>query len=74
MLVVKPFWLEKKFWSEKNIGQKKILVEKNFGRKIFLLGGGGDPNFFLHISSSWVKIRLDAENHLPGMFLLVGLK
>ena len=31
------------------------------------LGGAGDPNFFLHISSSWVKIRLHTENHLPGL-------
>ena len=30
-------------------------------------GGSGDPNFFLHISSSWVKIRLHAENHLPRL-------
>ena len=27
--------------------------------------GGGDPYFFLHISSSWVKTRLDTENQLP---------
>ena len=26
-----------------------------------------DPNFFLHISSSWVKIRLPTENQLPRM-------
>ncbi len=30
-------------------------------------GGSGDPYFFLHISSSWVKIRLHTENHLPGL-------
>ena len=28
-------------------------------------GGVGDPYFFLHISSSWVKTRLDTENQLP---------
>ena len=27
-------------------------------------GGLGDPYFFLHISSSWVKIRLHTENEL----------
>ena len=30
-------------------------------------GGEGDPNFVKHISSSWVKIRLDAENQLPKL-------
>ena len=29
--------------------------------------GAGDPNF-LHISSSWVKMRLQNENHLPKFF------
>ena len=29
--------------------------------------GSGDPNFVLHISSSWVKIRLYAENQLPRL-------
>ena len=32
------------------------------------MGGGGrlgDPYFFLHISSSRVKIRLNTENKLP---------
>ena len=24
-----------------------------------------DPNLFLHICSSWVKIRLHAENYIP---------
>ena len=33
-----------------------------------MVGGGlGDPYFFLHISSSWVKIRLHTENQLPGL-------
>ena len=33
-----------------------------------VVGGGlGDPYFFLHISSSWVKIRLHTENQLPGL-------
>ena len=42
--------------------------------------GGGDPYFFLYISSSWVKIRLHTENHLPGLpgsalkVCLVGLR
>ena len=30
-------------------------------------GGLGDPYFFLHISSSWVKIRLHTENQLTGL-------
>ena len=30
-------------------------------------GGSGDPNFFLHISSSLVKIRLYTENQLPRL-------
>ena len=30
-------------------------------------GGAGDPNFCLHISSSWVKIRLYTENQLPRL-------
>ena len=35
---------------------------------LFFLGGGlGDPYFFLHISSSWVKIRLHTENQLPKL-------
>ena len=29
--------------------------------------GVGDPNFFLHISSSWVKIRLDTKNQLSSL-------
>ena len=36
-------------------------------------GGGvsGDPNFFLQISSSWVKLRLPSKNTFLGS--LVGL-
>ena len=30
-------------------------------------GGLGDPYFFLHISSSWVKIRLHTENQPPRL-------
>ena len=30
-------------------------------------GGLGDPYFFLHISFSWVKIRLHTENQLPTL-------
>ena len=29
--------------------------------------GSVDPYYFLHISSSWVKIRLHTENQLPGL-------
>ena len=33
-----------------------------------MVGGGlGDPYFFLHISFSWVKIRLHTENQLPTL-------
>ena len=28
-------------------------------------GGEGNPNFFLHISFSWVEIRLHTEFQLP---------
>ena len=31
------------------------------------VGGSADPNFFLHSSSSWVKLRLPSENHPPGL-------
>ena len=31
------------------------------------VGRLGDPNFFLHISSSWVKLRIPSKNHLPGL-------
>ena len=37
-------------------------------------GGSGDPNFFLHISSTKVNIRLHTKNHrpmLPGSALKV---
>ena len=51
-------WVKNILWSTKNFGLKKI---------------SGDPNF-LHISSSWVKIRLHAENYLPRIFLLVNVK
>ena len=30
-------------------------------------GGEGDPLCFIQISSSWVKIRLHTENHLPKL-------
>ena len=33
VLCWKNFWIEKKFGSEKNLGQKKIWVGKNLGRK-----------------------------------------
>ena len=46
--------------GQKNVGQKKsgskkIWVKKNLGQI-----------FFVHESSSWVKIGLHAENQLPG--------
>ena len=35
---------------------------------LFFSGGGsGDPYFFLHNSSSWVKIRLHTKNQLPRL-------
>ena len=37
---------------------------------LFFLGGGGgsgDPNFFLQISFSWVKLSFHVEFHPPGM-------
>ena len=36
---------------------------------VFIFGGGGlgDPNFFLHISSSRVKIRFHTKNPHPGL-------
>ena len=37
-----------------------MWVKKNVGQKKF------GSNFFLHESSSWVKIGLHAENQLPG--------
>ena len=37
-----------------------MWVKKNLGKKNFWV------NFFLHESSSWVKIGLHAENQLPG--------
>ena len=40
---------------KKNFGSKKDLGQKRFGL-----------NFFLHESSSWVKIGLHAKNQLPG--------
>ena len=30
-------------------------------------GGSGDPNFFLRISFSWVKLSFHVEFHPPGM-------
>ena len=32
---------------------------------LFRLGGGGTPNFVLHISFSWVEIRLHVKFQLP---------
>ena len=42
-------------------------------------GGGGNPDFFLHISFSWVEIRLHTEFQLPmllrsGSFMVVDKK
>jgi hypothetical protein len=30
-------------------------------------GGSGNPNFFLHISFSWVEMSLYVEFHPPGL-------
>ena len=30
-------------------------------------GGLGDPNFFLHVSFSWVEISLHVKFHSPGL-------
>ena len=38
-----------------------------FGGKELMGGGLYDPYCFLHISSSWVKIRLNSENQLPRL-------
>ena len=46
--------------GQKKFGQKKNLVKKNVGQKKIWV------DFFLHESSSWVKIGLHAENQLPG--------
>ena len=53
--VVRKFFWVKKMWVKKKVGQKKIWVKKNLGQI-----------FFVHESSSWVKIGLHAENQLPG--------
>ena len=44
-----------------------LLLLTLFRAKVMWGGGSGDPNFFLHISSSWVKLRLPSEDHLPGL-------
>ena len=49
----------KKIRSEFFLGQQN-LGQKKFGSKKF------GVQFFLHESSSWVKIGLHAENQLPG--------
>ena len=41
-----------------------MVVGKNF--LVFVCFRGHFTLFFLHESSSWVKIRLHAENQLPG--------
>ena len=50
---------QKKISVKKNLGQKKLWVKKNWVKK-------NVGQFFLHESSSWVKIGLHAENQLPG--------
>ena len=52
-------WIKKKCWPKKNVGQKKFWVKKMWLKKKC-------GYFFLHESSSWVKIGLHAENQLPG--------
>ena len=45
-----------------------LLCYKDISKYIWWWWWGlGDPYFFLHISSSWVKIRLHTENQLPGL-------
>ena len=51
---VRNYFRSNKFWVKKNVGSKKNVGQKNLGQ------------FFLHESSSWVKIGLHAENQLPG--------
>ena len=70
-------WTDKR---DKILGLNNILLEKVFGRKkswmenfvsekVFGLKNVGRflvvTPFFLHISSSWVKIWLHSKNHLP---------
>ena len=42
-----------------NLHHPKCWLGVAWGRGMV---GSGDPNFVLHISSSWVKIRLHTEN------------
>ena len=45
-----------------------LLSNTDIIKYIWCGGGGlGDPYFFLHISSSLVKIRLHTENQLPKL-------
>ena len=43
----------------------KLHYRKGGGR----VGGSGDHNFLLQISSSWVKIKLHSDNQLPRLWL-----
>ena len=58
-----------KYWQEADHIRRAAPRKRNY-----FSGPAGDPNFFLHISSSWVKIRLHTENQLarlPGSALKV---
>ena len=46
------------------MGQKKCGSKKNWVKKIWVKKNWVE--FFLHESSSWVKLGLHAENQLPG--------
>ena len=43
------------------------LTGSAYGVELGRGGGAGDPNFFLHISFSWVKIKLHTEFQLPRL-------
>ena len=54
----------------KALGCIKLLVlglTLFFFYYFFLGGGAGDPNYFVHISFSWVEITLHTEFQLPRL-------
>ena len=74
-ILVGDFFGSKKIWVRNFFGSKKIRLKKilstKFRSEIFLGQINVDQKkigskFFLHESSSWVKIGLHAENQLPG--------
>ena len=69
----KKIWVFKKNCPKKKFGRKKFLPKKNLGQKKFgskknLVQKNLGRHFFLHESSSWVKIGLHAENQLPWIW------